>query len=68
MADETETTLDDRIEELAGKARSTSVDGVSVSEQSIADVILADQHLSRKAATQSASMGLRFGRFVPPGH
>jgi hypothetical protein len=68
MGDETETTLDDRIEELAGKARSTSVDGVTVSEQSIQDVILADQHLSRKSATKSASMGLRFGRFVPPGH
>ncbi len=68
MAEETQKTLDERIEELAGKARSTSVDGVSVAEQSIADVIAADKHLSRKSAASSRSMGMRFGRFIPPGH
>jgi len=68
MPEETETTLDARIEELAGKARSTSVDGVSVSEQSITDVIAADKHLARKAASRSSSMGIRMGRFIPPGH
>jgi hypothetical protein len=68
MSEEAETTLDDRIEELAGKARSTTVLGVTVSEQSIQDVIAADKHLARKAATSSVYMGIRMGRFIPPGH
>jgi hypothetical protein len=68
MPETEDKTLDERIEELAQSPRSSTVDGVSVSEQSIQDVIAADKHLARKDASKSRSMGVRFGRFVPPGH
>ncbi|HEY3325053.1 MAG TPA: hypothetical protein VGP72_31660 [Planctomycetota bacterium] len=59
--------LTDRISEAARGPKSASVDGVSVEQQPIRDLIKADQYLEGKKAAKKASMGLRFGRIVPPG-
>ncbi len=59
--------LSSKISEAAQGPKSASVDGVSVEQQPIADLIKADQYLEGKKASKKASMGLRLGRIVPPG-
>jgi len=62
------TAIQTEIEKAVTTAQSVSVDGISKSSRSISELIAADKHLANKEARRSANMGLRFGRFEPPGH
>jgi hypothetical protein len=59
--------LESRIEDVAAKPASVSVDGQSVSEQSINDLIAADKYLAAKAAAGKSHMGLRITKLKMPG-
>lgn len=64
MADD----LSEKINQAAQAPKSVTVDGTSVQQQSIDDLIKAEQFRATKAATaNSRSMGLRFIRVIPPG-
>jgi len=62
------TAIQTAIEDSIAKPRSIASDGMSKSSHSIPDLIAADKHVAAKAAASSKTMGLRFGRFTPPGH
>ncbi len=49
--------------------KSVSVDGQTVTEHSIADLIAADRYLSQQAAATAKPLGfgIRIQRIVPPG-
>ena len=47
---------------------SVSFDGVSVSNRSIPDIIKAADYLAQQEAARSPTMGMRLGKFIPPGH
>jgi ribosome maturation protein Sdo1 len=63
---ETETTFDaeTRIENALDQASSVSVDGMSVSNRSVDEIIKADKHLARK---RSSGFGLRIAQQRAPG-
>ena len=63
---ETEQTFDatTRIENALDQASSVSVDGMSVSNRSVSEIIAADKHLARK---RSSGFGLRVARQQAPG-
>jgi hypothetical protein len=58
----------DTIDDLLTKPKQVSSDAGSVTNVSVYEVIAADKHARKKAATSSSGMGLRFGRFTPPEH
>lgn len=53
-----------RIENALDQASSVSVDGMSVSNRSVDEIIKADKHLARKKAS---GMGFRVGKMQAPG-
>jgi len=55
------------IEDAAAKPRSVAIDGLSVQQQSVAEVIAADRYLKAQAAAARPHFGLRFTKLVPPG-
>lgn len=59
--------LESTIETAAEKPVSMSVDGVTVTQRPIADLIAADRYLSAKKASRHKSRGIRFTQIVPPG-
>ena len=59
--------LESTIETSAEKPVSMSVDGVTVTQRPIADLIAADRYLSAKRAARNRSRGIRFSQMVPPG-
>jgi hypothetical protein len=60
--------LSSHIESVAGSAKSTSLDGVTTTEQDLDKLIMADKYLAAKNATANqANRGLRFNKLVPPG-
>lgn len=66
--------LTDRIEAAAAGPAQVSGDAGSVTEQSLADLIAADEYLRTVAADSPASVaptkphrGVRFTRLLPPG-
>ena len=63
---ETEETFDatTRIENALDQAASVSVDGMSVSNRSISEIIAADKHLARKRAS---GLGFRVSQQRAPG-
>jgi len=65
-----ETTVKEKIREATGESQSTSVDGMSVSQRRISELIEADKYLAEtEAATNHpARMGLRMGVLRAPGH
>ena len=67
MPENEEFDAETRIEEALDKASSVSVDGMSVSNRSIAEIIAADKHLARKAASTAGALGIRMGVMRGPG-
>jgi hypothetical protein len=65
-----ETTVKEKIREATGESQSTSVDGMSVSQRRISELIEADKYLAEtEAATgKPKRMGLRMGVLRAPGH
>ena len=63
-ADEVQTAIETAI----SKPKSVSADGMSKTAQSIPDLIAADKYLASKRSAASGGLGIRLGRFVPPGH
>ena len=59
--------LESTIETAAEKPVSASVDGVTVTQRPIGDLIAADRYLSAKRAARKRSRGIRFSQIVPPG-
>ena len=58
---------DDQIVVAANEAKQVVVDGVSMTQHSLTDLIAADKYLKGQAAAKSPSRGLRFTRLVPGG-
>jgi len=59
--------LDDAIAENAAGPAKASVDGQSVEQHSLPDVIEADRYRESKNASRKPGMGIRFAKLVPPG-
>lgn len=62
-----ESELESKIETAAETPASMSVDGVTVTQRPIGDLIAADRYLSAKKASRQKSRGIRFTKIVPPG-
>lgn len=62
-----ESELEAAIETAAEKPVSASVDGVTITQRPIADLIAADRYLSAKRAARKRSRGIRLTQIVPPG-
>jgi len=58
----------ERISQAADDPSSVSFDGVSVSNRPIGDLIKADEYAAKQEAARSPTLGIRIGRFIPPGH
>lgn len=57
--------LSEQIERAAGLPASTTLpDGTQYDEHNLKDLIAADNHLQKKEQGQSATGGMRLGRFV----
>jgi hypothetical protein len=59
--------LEARIEEVAAKPASVTVDGQTVVMPKLPELIAADQYLASKAAAEAAHRGLRITKLIPPG-
>lgn len=59
--------LESTIETNAEKPVSMSVDGVTVTQRPMSELIAADRYLSAKRASRRRSLGIRFRQVVPPG-
>jgi hypothetical protein len=59
--------LESTIETAAENPQSASVDGVTVTQRSLSELIEADKYLQAKKASRRKNRGLRYTRIVPPG-
>jgi hypothetical protein len=59
--------LEAAIETAAENPQSANVDGVSVTQRSISELIEADKYLEAKKAARRKNRGLRYTKIVPPG-
>lgn len=59
--------LSDNLEEIAQQPQSVSVDGQSVSQRPIGDLIAADKYRRATQANRDATLGLRIRRIKLPG-
>lgn len=59
--------LASQIETAAATAASVSVDGQTVNERSLSELIEADKYLGAVNARDDATLGLRFANFDAPG-
>lgn len=59
--------IQDAIGDLATGPQSMSVDGQTVNERSISELIEADKYLKEVAAAKRSKLGLRFAKLIPPG-
>lgn len=59
--------LSDNLEEIAQQPQSVSVDGQSVSQRPIKDLIELDKYQRATRANRDATMGLRIRRIQFPG-
>lgn len=57
----------DAIADLATSPESISVDGQTVNERSISELIEADKYLKEAAAAKRPTLGIRFAKLNPPG-
>lgn len=62
-----DTSPEDPVALAASEPRQVTVDGVSVQQHSLTDLIAADKYLKGQAAAKSPSRGLRFTKLVRPG-
>lgn len=58
---------DDQLVVAASEAKQVTVDGVTMVQHSLPDLIAADRYLKGQAAARSPSRGLRFTKLVRPG-
>ena len=59
--------LDQAIAENATGPAKASVDGQSVEQHPLPDVIEADRYRESKKASRKPGIGIRFAKLVPPG-
>jgi hypothetical protein len=59
--------LEAAIETAAENPQSASVDGVTVTQRSLSELIEADKYLQAKKAARRKNRGLRYTKIVPPG-
>ena len=59
--------LDQAIAENAAGPAKASVDGQSVEQHPLPDVIEADRYRESKKASRKPGIGIRFAKLVPPG-
>ena len=59
--------IQDTIGDLATGPQSISVDGQTVNERSISELIEADKYLKDVAAAKRPKLGIRFAKMNPPG-
>jgi hypothetical protein len=59
--------LEAAIETAAENPQSANVDGVSVTQRSVSELIEADKYLEAKKAARRKNRGLRYTKIVPPG-
>ena len=59
--------LDQAIAENAAGPAKASVDGQSVEQHPLPDVIEADRYRESKKASRKPGLGIRFTKLVPPG-
>lgn len=67
MAVKKEKTTDEILKETLENPASVSVDGQSVSQHNLKDVIEADRYLASKAASRSGKPGIRLFKFKRGG-
>ena len=65
--DSNTTDLDQAIAENAAGPAKASVDGQSVEQHPLPDVIEADRYRASKKASRKPGLGIRFAKLVPPG-
>jgi hypothetical protein len=65
VADEVD--LNDEIAEQALQAEQVTVDGVTVKNRSLSDLIAAKKHLDGKAAAKKSALPIRFAKITPGG-
>jgi len=65
--DSNTTDLDQAIAENAAGPAKASVDGQSVEQHPLPDVIEADRYRESKKASRKPGIGIRFAKLVPPG-
>jgi len=59
--------LDQALAENAAGPAKASVDGQSVEQHPLPDVIEADRYRESKKASRKPGIGIRFAKLVPPG-
>ena len=59
--------LSSNIQTAASSPAEASVDGTTVKQRPISELIEADRYLASKAAASSKFRGLRFNTITPPG-
>jgi hypothetical protein len=59
--------LETKISDAADGPQTANVDGVSVTQRSLRELIEADQYLEAKKAARRKNRGLRYTKIVPPG-
>lgn len=67
MAIKKERSVEDTLKEALENPASVSVDGQSVSQHNLKDLIEADRYLSSKAAVRGRKIGVRFFKFKRGG-
>lgn len=61
------TSVDDAIAATLGGPKSATVDGVSVTQHSLPELIAAAKYLAAQKGAKQPHRGLRFTKLVPPG-
>lgn len=59
--------ISDAIEDVAAGPRQTTVDGQTVLEHTLGDLIAADQYLDEKTARGRSRLPIRIAQLKPPG-
>jgi hypothetical protein len=59
--------LSDEIQQAAAAPAKVTVDGVTIEQHDLPDMVEADKHLARRAAARSPALPIRVGRFRPSG-
>ena len=62
-----DTILSDTIESKAAKAQTVVVDGITVTQRPLTELVEADKYLEGARAANIGGFGLRFQKIVPPG-
>lgn len=62
-----DTVLSETIEQKAAKAQTVVVDGITVTQRPLNELIEADKYLEANRAANRGGFGLRFQNIIPPG-